>query len=206
MNIRHPQPGDYDVLQVEIDKFQKERAELEQHNAETTAALKAELAKDAQSFNESEVFEQRQNLAQIEQRQRLVVDRIAALEGRLPTPKQRRDAKKEAKAIVKVTDEARQRFTEGWELFMHALITAHSIGGDVTGARADAKAAIYPLADLVAEHGLDVAVPKLPEPPADETTFAGLLGTQLREVGYHGESDTTTERDLAAARARWDPS
>ena len=202
MNIRRSQPGDYHVLQSVIDKLQKEHADLERQHTDTTTALGAELAKDAQWFNESDVFEHRHNLAQIEQRRELVVDRIAALEGRLPTPKQRRDAKREGQSLFKAADEAGQRFTDGWRRLVEALEAASAIGAELTAARTDARAALYSLADLVAEHGLTIVVPKLPGPPANEAKYAGLLGSQLRDVGYSGEADTTIERDLAAERRR----
>jgi DNA repair exonuclease SbcCD ATPase subunit len=202
MNVRRPEPGDFQVLQGEIDKVRQEATALERSHAETTAAHKAELAKDAQWFNESEVREHRHNLNHIEQRQALVSDRIAALEDRLPTPEQRRKAKREAQSLVKAAEDASRAFTKWWSTHMVALETADSLSRDLTTARADARAAVYPLADLVAKFGLDVTVPKMPEPPKDDATFAGLLATRLRYISYTGESDTTTERDLAAERRR----
>ena len=35
-----------------------------------------------------------------------------------------------------------------------------------------------------------------------QATYAGLLGTQLRDVGQHGISHETTERDLASERRK----
>ena len=100
MNIRRTQPGDYRVLRGEIDKLQEEHAELNRHQETTTTTLKDELAKDAQWFDETAVLAQRRILARIDQRQRLLVDRIAALEGRLPTPTQRQDAERNTVIVV----------------------------------------------------------------------------------------------------------
>ena len=202
MNSRRSQPGDYRVLQGEIDKLRQEATALEQRHTKTTTALKVELAKDAQWFNETEVHEHQHNLAQIEQRQALVSDRIAALEGRLPTPEQRRDAEREAKVLLDAANAADQKFTSEWTRFVTGLEETAAIGAELEAARTDARAAVYPLADLVAKAGLDVKVPDVPEPPRHEAPYAGLLGMQLRQVGMSGESDAVTERDLAAERTK----
>ena len=202
MNSRRSQPGDYRVLQGEIDKLRREAGDLERHHAEISTALKVELAKDAQWFNEWEVREHRHNLNQIEQRQALISDRIAALEGRLPTPEQRRDAEREAKVLLDAATAADQKFTSEWTRFVTGLEETAAIGAELVAARTDARAAVYPLADLVAKAGLDVTVLDVPEPPKSDASYAGLLATQLRHVGYFGEFDATTARDLTAERTK----
>ncbi len=202
MNFRRPQPGDYQVLQGEIAKLRQEHAVLERRHADITTALKAELAKDAQWFNESEVREYRQKLARIEQRRGLLVDRIAALEERLPTSKERREAQREAQTLIEAADEACQKFAHGWDRCLKGLEETAAIGSELIDARTDARDVVYPLADLVAEHGLDVTVPKMPEPPRNEALYAELLATRLRYISRSGESESTVERDLAAERRR----
>ena len=176
---RQRQPDDYQVLQGEIEKCHQEATELERQHTETKAALKVELGKGAQWFNESEVRGHQNTLKQIEQRQALVTDRIAALEDALPTEEQRRDAEREAKALLDTANTARQAFYRAWRRFIKGLEEVAATAVELMAARASVLAAVYPLADLVAKYGLDVTIPGVPDPPRDEATGSGLASERV---------------------------
>ncbi|MCH7825680.1 MAG: hypothetical protein IH849_12830 [Acidobacteria bacterium] len=192
----------YRQIQAEVDRLRKESADLEQAQAEASAARQAALGKDAQDFSEHEVAECRRTLASIEARQQLIADRVDALEARLPAPEQRRQAGEEARTLVEQAQEAGDRFACTWPQFLETLEAAEALGRELASAREEARAAIGPITSLVARYGIEQPIPDLPAPPGDESRLAGLLAAQCRTVGYHGELNDTAARDLAAGLRR----
>ncbi len=129
-------------------------------------------------------------------------ERRALLEGELPSDEQVAEADKEARELAKRAGQASARFAASWAAFVEALTVAEAAGRQVVEVRAEGQRASATANDLAAQFGLDVDVPKVPEPPRDEAELAGLISSLLRTIGYEQSIDTTADRDLQGAKRR----
>lgn len=195
--MRIGRADDFAVVNCEIEKLERGAAELEAERERLEAGLREALARDAADFEEREVRGLRHELGSVGERAGLAADRVAALKARLPSAEERKAAGAEARGLLKSSEAEAKSLGVAWAELSEALAAAEDAAGKARAARRESRRLLARLEDLVAHHGLDVAVPRPPKEP--DAKVAHLVGLMLSQAAF-GEPDDVVVRDLAAAR------
>jgi hypothetical protein len=203
---RSPKPSENRPLRSSIDAFRARVKALEAQHGAAQAALRRELARlitpdHDEARHEEAVRVARREVAGVEVERRELAERIAGLETRLPTDEARAEAEARARAAGDDAEDLGGRFAAAWARLLAALGPAEEAAREVNALRAAYRAPAIRVEDLAARFGLDVPLPRRPEPAKGEARTVAALGLFISGTAYGGGPRDIVVRELDKARA-----
>ncbi len=192
-------PDDYRPLQEQIERLEREVADVDAAIARVEASLKKTLGDPDRPYGESEALNLRRELARRREHRGLLADRGAALREKLPTDKARKAADTEARKLSAEAERVADRFRSAWARYVEAMAVAEEAARELSAARGERVELLCQIEDLAARFGIDVARPTDLTMPDAKAAY--LLGTLLGRAAL-GEPDRSLWHELDGARRR----
>jgi len=201
-NVRMRAQLDTDDAMItrEIERLQPDIEQLRREIADVDADVAAAMALSPHQFSAHDAA----GLQRLAETKRdtlkvLTVDRVAALEARRATPAQKAEAETHARKQIARVEDIATLFDAKFAELTTALDAAKVIARDVATLRAAGRKVRGEVVDVVARHGLPVAVPDDVDASDGDQHIAGLL-VNFVEVAISGTPDDRIEMELSHAK------
>lgn len=160
----------------ELDKLSEHRAWLEDEQQEWRDRLDELMQVEPHRWEVTEVNRQaaRERIAAYDRELARVDEKIAAFEGRLPTPHEVETAENEVAGLQEQIRRVDSRFREIWSVFMTTLTEVEARGRAVAAAQEKARRLLAQAQELVDQYGVQADLPAV-VPDADEKHEALLI-------------------------------